>query len=126
MANESTDRSIPDLVMQLTRQVSDLVRQEIQLAQAEMRQNAADIRRNITLLAAGGVVAFAGLLGLLATGVIALAQVVAPWVAGLIVGGGTLLIGLVLLLIGQAALGRARVAPVRTIKSIVSPQEAKS
>lgn len=127
MPNDTTDRSIPDLVVQLTRQMSDLVRQEITLAQAEMRQNGANLVRNIVLLAVGGVITFAALLALLGTGVLALVEFAAmpAWAAGLTVGGGTLVVGVVLLIIGQVALSRANVGPTRTIRSIIHPgQEA--
>jgi uncharacterized membrane protein YqjE len=124
---ETHDPSIGDLVAQLTQQASTLIRQEIALAQAEMQQNAANIQRDIALVIAGAAVIFAGFTALLTTGIIALAQILPWWQAGLIGGGGSALVGLIVLIIGQVALRRARLIPRRSLSALVAPvKEAAS
>jgi hypothetical protein len=79
------DRPIGDLVKQLADQTSTLVRQEIDLAKAEMTEKGRVAGKGAGLL--GG----AALIGLLAAGaltaclILALALVVADWLAALIV-----------------------------------------
>jgi len=118
---DAHDPSIGDLVTHLTQQASTLIRQEIALAQAEMQQNVANIQRDLALVVAGGAVVFAGFTALLTTGIIALAQILPWWQAGLIGGGGSALVGLIVLIIGQVALKRARLIPRRTLSALVAP-----
>ncbi len=121
MPTDAPDLSIGDLVTHLTQQASTLIRQEIALAQAEMQQNTSTIQRSLALIIAGGAVVFAGFVALLTTGIIALAQILPWWQAGLIGGGGSVLVGLIVLIIGQVALRRARLVPRRTLRALVAP-----
>jgi hypothetical protein len=122
MAAETTDRPIGDLLQHLTQQMRTLVQQEINLAQAEMRQNTARLQRNLTLLVMGGIIGFSGFLALLGTGVVALAQMLPWWQAGLIGGGGALVLGLMVCIIGQVALRRTSFLPSRTLSTLLMPK----
>jgi len=51
------DRSIGELIAELSRETVALVRQEVQLAKAEMSQKASRVGKNVGFLIVGGVVA---------------------------------------------------------------------
>jgi heme A synthase len=124
MPTESSNQSIGDLIVHLTSQASTLVRQEITLAQAEMRQNAMNLQRDLAGMIVGGVILFAGFLALIGTGIAALTQVVPLWQAGLIVGGGTALVGIIVMLVARGALSRANLLPRKTLNNL-APSSAK-
>lgn len=94
------DRSVPDLVKQLTEQTKTLARQEIELAKAELTEKGKKAGLGAGMFGAAGllgVVAFAVLTACL---VLALATAIAPWLAALVVAvlygviaGGLALIG---------------------------------
>jgi tetrahydromethanopterin S-methyltransferase subunit C len=69
-------------------------------------------------LIVGGIVMFAGLLGLGAAAILALALVLPAWAAALIVGGVALLLGLILLLLGRRHVGAQSLVPRRTLRSL--------
>lgn len=127
MQEKTADRSIGDLLGHLTQQIGSLVRQEITLAQTEMRQNAATMGRDMVMMIGGGILLWSGFIALLGTGIVALAQILPWWLAGLTAGGGIALIGLIVLVIGQAGLKRTNLMPQRTLKSLLtSNHEAHS
>ncbi|MFN8719319.1 MAG: phage holin family protein [Rhodospirillales bacterium] len=106
----------------LVRDGTTLVRQEIDLAKAEMAEKAGQVGRGGAMLAAGGLVAFAGLLFLLLAGVYGLANTVEPWLAALIVGGVTVVVGGILLMIARSRLSAKGLAPRRTIATLREDQ----
>jgi len=83
----SDDRSIGELIGDLTRETTQLVRQEINLAKTEMTVKATKVGKDVGLIAAGGVLAFAGFLALVAFLILALVRIgLGAWVSALIVG----------------------------------------
>src|SRR5215472_4587765 len=74
------------LVKQLSEQLSRLVRDELKLATVEMTGKAKTGARGAGLFGGGGIAAFYGAGCLIACAVIALAGVLRPWLAALIVG----------------------------------------
>ena len=60
------ERSLGDLFGELARELTALIRQEAALAKTEMGAKAAQIGKDVGFIAAGGAVAYAGLLGILA------------------------------------------------------------
>ena len=60
------DRSLGELFADLMRETTTLIRQEVALAKSEMSQKAVSIGKDIGFLAAGGAVAYAGLLAIVA------------------------------------------------------------
>ena len=114
------DRSIGDLFGQLTQDLSLLVRQETQLAKTEIQAKVARAARDLTALAAGGVVALIGGLALTAAIILLLIEPVGlqPWLAALIVavvfGGG----GYMMLQGGLRDLKNLDPTPRRTVESI--------
>ena len=108
MAKARDDMSLSELFEELARETSTLIRQEIQLVVAEVRQSTEAIGRSIAFLVAGGAVAYAGLLVILAAVVLALGQAgVTWWLAALIVGAVVAVVGYILVNRAQAELQTA-------------------
>jgi len=95
------------LVRQLAEQVSQLVRDELKLAALEMTGKAKTAARGAELLGGGGVVAVYGAGCLVAAAVIALAGVMRPWLAALIVGAALLAAAGIAALAGRSQLSKA-------------------
>jgi xanthine/uracil permease len=119
MAQDRNERSLGDLFSTLTRETSTLLRQEVQLAKAELTESATQAARGIGMLAAGGAVAYAGLLFVLLAVVFGLIKVgLEPWLASLIVGLVVVAIGAILVLRARASLKPANLAPQKTVETL--------
>jgi uncharacterized membrane protein YqjE len=110
-------RSVPQLVTGLAREISDLVRGEGRLARAELSEKVSQIQSGAVSLAAGAMVTFAGLLYLLLSAMLGLANWVDPWLAALLVGGVVLLSGLIMLARGRSSVRGGNLVPERTLRS---------
>jgi uncharacterized membrane protein YqjE len=106
------ERDVPtgELVKQLSAEVSRLVRDEVRLATLEMTGKAKTAARGAGLFGGGGVMALYGTGCLLAAAIIALAGVLRPWLAALIVGVALF-----------AVAGIAALAGKRQVKSATPP-----
>lgn len=116
---QQDDRSLGELFGDLARDTGLLVRQEVELAKAELTRSATRVGKDIGFLVAGGAVAYAGFLGILAAIAVGLGQLGVPWwlatlLVGLVVAG----VGGLLVQRGLAALRREDLAPQRTIETI--------
>ena len=119
MQARKDDRSLGELFADLARDMGVLVRQEVGLATTEMTHKATRAGRELAVLAVGGLVAYAGLLGILAAIVIGLATAGLPWwLAALVVGVVVALLGVVLVQRGLAALKHADLAPRETMQTL--------
>lgn len=101
------------LIRRLTNQSLRLIRQELELARTELGEKAATYGRNVGYLAAGGLVAFAGVMVLLAAAVAGLyvgLNTVLPWYHAAWIS--PLAVGLVVAIIGYAMVQKA----ISTIK----------
>ena len=117
------DRSLGELFSELAQETSTLVRQEVNLAKTEMGDKASRAGRHVGVLAAGGALAYAGLLAILA-GVIALLNDVMPlWVAALLVGILVAIVGYIMVRRGLDALKRDDFAPRETIETLKEDQQ---
>lgn len=124
---EARDRSITSLLKELRDETTTLFRQEIALAKTEMSEkaskagkNAASIGTGAAVLMAGMLVVLLGLSALLYWGLVAMgvSHYVAGWLAPLIVGGVTALIGYGLIQKGVSTLKRISPVPEKTVESI--------
>lgn len=101
-------RSVPVLMGDIIRDLSDLVRQEIALAKTEASEKLSTLQTAIIALAIGGAVAFAGFIVLLDAAVYALGNVMGPIVdrfpalPALIVGSLVVIIGVVMIKMGAS------------------------
>src|SRR5438067_1120336 len=110
------DRSLGDLFADLGREISALVRQETTLAKAELSQKAARIGKDVGMLAAGGAVAYAGLLAIIAALVILIADAgLAWWASALLVGVVVAALGGFLVWKGLAAMKQENLTPQQTL-----------
>lgn len=119
MQGHKDERSLGELFGDLARETSALVRQEVELAKTEMTQKATRVGKDIGFLVAGGAVAYAGFLALIAAIAIGLGQLGLPWwlatlLVALVVGG----IGGFLVMRGISALKQENLAPERTMQTI--------
>lgn len=113
------ERSLGELFKDLAREVSTLVRQEATLAKAELGQKASRVGMHVAALAAGGAVAYAGLLAIVAAIIGLLAQTGLDWwVSALIVGAVVGGIGVALVMKGINALKSEDLTPRETLDSL--------
>jgi len=112
------ERSLGDLFGDLTRDLTTLIRQEASLARTEMGAKAAQVGKDVGFIAAGGAVAYAGLLGILGAIVALLAQAMPVWGAALIVGVIVMGVGGFLVSRGLSALKRADLTPHAAIEAL--------
>jgi O-antigen ligase len=103
-AVEGETGSVASLISRLVGELSTLFRKEIALAKAEISESVSHAKAGAIAVAAGGAVIFAGLLVLLAAAVLALAKVMDPWLAALLVGIVAGAIGFVLIQSGKKQL----------------------
>jgi xanthine/uracil permease len=119
MQTRKDDRSLGELFTELARETGTLVRQEVQLASTEMTHKASRAARDVGFLAVGGLVAYAGVLALLAAVVLGLvAAGLDAWLAALLVGIVVAVIGYALVQRGLSALKRESLAPRQTVETL--------
>ena len=113
------NRSLADLVAELSSETGRLVRKEVELATTEMTAKVRVATAHAATAAAGGALLHAGLLVLLAAIVIGLAQLgVTAWLSAAIVALGTMAVGYMLINKGVSALRGTSVVPTQAIESI--------
>jgi hypothetical protein len=100
-----TEQTVSDstagLFSRLLNDVTALLRNEAALAKAELMEAMVETRRGVGAVAVGGAAVFVGVLALAAAAILALSNVMQPWLAALIVG-------LVLGVIGWVMLSSAK------------------
>ncbi len=118
------DRSLGELFSELSRETSTLVRQEVALAKTELTAKASQVGRDVGFLAAGGAVAYAGLLAIIAGIIILIGDLINNmWLSALIVGLIIAGIGYYLVQKGLSDLKNANLAPEQTIESLKENKE---
>jgi hypothetical protein len=113
---DERDRSIPGIVIDLINQFATLLRQEGRLARAEIAENINRAIMGVAMAAAAAVLLVPALVVLLMAAVYGLeTSGLAPYWCALLVGGATLLIGIVLMLVGINRLKAKNLIPRKTI-----------
>lgn len=124
MHETKEDRSIGELFADLAQQTGTLVRQEVELARVEMTHKATRVGKDVAFLAIGGLVVYAGFLGIMATAVLLLGAAGLPWwLAALLVGLVVLGAGYLLVQRGLSALKREELAPRQTLETLKEDKE---
>lgn len=119
MAERLDNRSIGELLAELSRETSQLVKKEMELATTEMTAKARRAGAQAGITATGGALVHAGLLVFLAALVLGLSQLgVTPWLSALIISAVTIGIGYTLVNRGLAQLRGTSVTPTRAIQSL--------
>lgn len=116
-------RSLGDLFSELSRETSALVREELALAKAELSQKAAGVGMDLGFLAAGGAVAYAGLLALIAAVILVLGLVIPMWLSALLVGAVVAAVGGVLVRMGLTRLKQREPMPEQTMQTLREDKE---
>ena len=125
-AERKDDRTIGQLLKELTHESSTLLKQEVDLAKTEMSEKASRVGANLGEVAVGGAVAFLGAIALLLAVVYGLTSLlskfmslgVAAWLAPLIVGAVLAAVGYSLVKKALATLKQEGIAPQRTTQSL--------
>ena len=125
---EQDERSVGELVQQLSQQTSTLVRQELQLARTELQEKGRRAGRGAGMFGGAGLVGLYGVGAVIAAAILALSTAVAAWLAALIVGVVLLLIAGVAALAGKKQVKRATPPlPERAMESLQADvQEVKA
>jgi len=119
MQARNDERSLGELFGALARDMGVLVRQEVQLATTEMTHKVSRAAQEVGTIVVGGLVAYAGLLAILAAVIVGLAAAgFGWWQAALLVGVIVAVIGGLLVQRGLAALKHADLAPRRTMETL--------
>jgi Putative Actinobacterial Holin-X, holin superfamily III len=115
----SDNRSLGELFSELTHETSTLVRQEVALAKTELSQTATQVGKDMGFLAAGGAIAYAGLLAIIAAIILGLIQLgVTWWLAAAIVGIVVAAVGAFLVFRGLDELKQTNPAPTQTLTTL--------
>lgn len=112
-----SDVSFGQLVSDLIKDVGQLVRQELRLAQAEVSEKLQQAQNGVYAIATGLLVAFCALLILLQALVIALSNVLPPWLAAVSVGSVLALVAFVLIRQGRENLKAKNLIPERSLRA---------
>lgn len=123
MQRQEDTRSLGELFSELANETTTLVRQEIQLARTEMTQKATQAGKDMGMIGAGGALAYAGLLALIAALIIGLGELIPLWLSALIVGLVVVGIGYMLIQRGLTALKQIDPKPQQTIQTLQEDKE---
>jgi uncharacterized membrane protein YqjE len=116
--DDPRDRSIGELVKDLSSQTSTLVRKEIELARAEIQEKGKVAGKGAGLLAGAAVFGLLALGALTAALIALLDKAMATWVAALIVMALWAVVALVLAKAGQKSLQRATPPVPQTVETV--------
>jgi len=89
---QHADGSVGSLVAQLSEQVSRLVRDELELAELEAKHRGKRLGASFGALGAAGGLAFFGACCFATGAILALAMIMRPWAAALLVGAGFMIV----------------------------------
>jgi Putative Actinobacterial Holin-X, holin superfamily III len=124
-------RSLGQILKELSSETSTLLRQEVDLAKTEMSEKASRVGSNLGSVAVGGAVAFLGALALLTAIVAGMVSLfdqfmdleVAVWLAPLLVGIVLAAVGYGLIKKALETLKRESLTPRRTTESLQENKE---
>jgi membrane protein len=119
MSTTKDDRTLGEMFAELTRETRTLVQQEIQLAKTELSEKASKVARNSSFVAAGGALAYGGVLTIIAAIVLAMIQAgLSAWSAALITGIAVAAVGYLLIRSGLSGFRAQTLAPRETIETL--------
>jgi hypothetical protein len=123
MQGVTEDRSLGELFGMLADQTKTLVNQEVALVKAEASEKAKTAGKGVGFLAAGGFVAYAGLLAIIGGIILLVGQWVPIWVSALIIGAIVALVGYLLVQKGLNDLKAENLKPRQTVGSLKENKE---
>src|SRR5215207_5128890 len=117
-------RPLGQLFGDLADQLSTLIRQELALARTEVTEKATSLGRDAASIGIGAALAYGGVLVLLGAAVMLLIELgLDGWLGALAVGLIAAGIGAVLVNQGRSAIGKADLAPRRTVEILKEDAE---
>jgi hypothetical protein len=116
--NPNSERPLGELVSELWDNSERLVRQEFQLALAELDDRVDNAKAGLKSAVTGGAVLYAGMLAIVAALILLLSEVMAPWLAAVLVGVVVMGIGFALIKGGNQQLRPEKLKPQRTIENV--------
>ena len=123
MTQAREERSLGDLFGELSRETNTLIRQEMQLAKAEMAEKATKIGKDLVFIILGAIILYTGVLALVFSAILGLAELIEPWVSALVIGLIIVAIGGFLAYRGYNQLQEVDPAPERTIETLKEDAE---
>ena len=117
-STDANNASLGRLFRDLADDISDLTRKEIELARTETMEKVSNASKAVATMAAGGFIAYAGLLFLLAAAVLVIATWVPYWLSAVIVGGAAVIVGLIMVQGGRSALQNTNITPEKTVDTM--------
>lgn len=119
MQQPHVERSLGELVSDLSQQTSDLIRQEMRLAKAELGEKFSDAGRHAMMIGVAAVFALTAVISVAAaTTLLIITRGVEPWLAAAITAAVMAAIAFVFAQTGISALRKTSIAPVETMQSI--------
>ena len=118
---ELSERSVGDLVQQLSQQTATLVRQEMRLAQVELQEKGKRAGIGAGMFGGAGLVALYGVGAVLAAVIMLVATAIEPWVSALIVGVVLLATAGIIALLGRKQVEQA--TPPKPERAMESMQD---
>jgi len=115
----TAEPSIGELVGTLARETQTLVRQEMALAKTEINNSVSNLISGVVKVAVGGFLIYAALLVLLFAAVAGVHQAdFSWWASAAIVGGVTLVVGLIVFAWARSNMRSASLMPTETVETL--------
>ena len=118
MSGNPDPRTLPELISSLSSDLANLVRKESELVRTEVGEKLGQTGKAAGEVAAGGILMLAALMVLLQALVIALAKIMDPLWASLIVGLGVAAVGYLLIRTGMKLMTPASLTPDRSARQL--------
>ena len=112
------ERSISSLLKDIVGNLQQIIRAEVRLAKVEVGEELSKARQAMVLLAIGALFGVMALAFLLLGAVYALAHVIQPWAAAVLVAIGAGAVGGALVAVGISQIKRVSLPPARTVTSV--------
>jgi uncharacterized membrane protein YqjE len=118
MATLQAQRSVPEVLQDIVRNLQEIIRSEFRLAKTEFKEEAAKAAKPAATFGVGLVFGFYGIGFLLLASVYGLSTVVAGWLAALLVGTILAIVAIALLSSSGKKLNRVNPTPDKTMRSL--------
>lgn len=112
------ERPIGTILQDMFADLSAIMRSEIKLAKSELKSDVVELRRVAPLFAAGAILGLFALGYLLTAALLALAIVIPPWAASLVIFVLTAIVGAAAINVARSRLRNAKLKPERTMKTM--------
>ena len=119
MGTNKDERTLGEMFAELSSETRTLVQQELQLAKTELTEKASKMGNAAAFIVGGGVIAYAGMLAIVAALVLILIAIgLPPWAAAILAGLLVAGCGYLFIRCGLAALKAQELAPRKTIDTL--------